>query len=72
MDAIENSACPAGTQATVDALYISCDEDLGELWEAGTKASMKTTVETYGCAGAAQSAPALFVALAAVANHFIN
>jgi hypothetical protein len=37
-----------------------------------SKPQMKTAAELKGCAGAAQSAPALFIALAAAANHFLN
>ena len=67
-----DQACPAGAQATIDALYADCDgltfED-GD-WEA-KKPDVKTGAEACGCGGAAQAAP-LFAALAAVVNHFLN
>jgi hypothetical protein len=33
---------------------------------------IKPDIVKVGCAGAAQATPVLFVALAAVANHFLN
>ena len=63
------TACPSGCQAAVDKTYETCggcadfDESNGDV---------KTVVEMWGCAGAAHATPALFVAIAAVANHFLN
>lgn len=39
-------------------------------WDDG--ADEKPWIEFKGCAGAAQAAPALFVGLAALVNHFLN
>ena len=63
------TVCPAGCQAEVDKTYTACGgcEDFDD-----TNAEVKTMVEAFGCAGAAHATPALFVALAAVANHFLN
>jgi hypothetical protein len=33
---------------------------------------MKSIAESYGCAGAAQAAPAIFVAIAAAVGHFLH
>ena len=63
--------CPAGCQASVDGMYTDCDSELGDAWES-SKPTMKAGVEAIGCGGAAEAAPAIFVALAAVASHFLN
>jgi hypothetical protein len=66
-------ACPAGVQDTIDKFYVDCDGlsfDEGRTWDS-EKPNVKASAEACGCGGAAQAAPALFVALAAVANHFL-
>jgi hypothetical protein len=66
-------ACPAGVQDTIDKFYVDCDGlsfDEGRTWDS-EKPNVKASAEACGCGGVAQAAPALFVALAAVANHFL-
>jgi hypothetical protein len=71
-------ACPDGVQDTIDSTYSECDGltfvdpqgNAGATWDS-QKAGVKVGAEACGCGGAAQAAPALFVALAAVANHFL-
>ena len=41
-------------------------------WEASKDTLIKPDIVKVGCGGAAQATPVLFVALAAVANHFLN
>ena len=63
------TACPSGCQAEIDKGYETC----GGCADFDTEnAELKALVETWGCAGAAHATPALFVAIAAVANHFLN
>ena len=62
--------CGDGCQKCFDDMYSACggcqdfDESLGP--------TVKTTAESMGCNGAAQVAPAIFVALAAAVGHFLN
>ena len=66
--------CPDGMQDLIDDLYSECDgQDLdgaGTPWSE-QKVSFKPHLERIGCAGAAHTTPALFVAVAAVVNHFL-
>eukprot|EP01043_Picozoa_sp_COSAG02_P043517 COSAG02_NODE_3797_length_6216_cov_4.330227_2_plen_185_part_00 len=62
-------ACPAGCQALIDTAYEACDGADG--WDA-VKPGYKLGAEQMGCGGASQAVPALFVALAALTNHFLN
>ena len=48
-----------------------CEID-GENFDDVLAPDFKTSVETFGCAGAAHATPAFFVAVAAIANHFLN
>ena len=61
--------CPDGVQTAIDASYEECGGD--DCFETN-KDTMKATYEQMGCAGAAQTVPALFAAIAAVAGHFLN
>lgn len=65
--------CPDGLQDKIDTMYADCGgcEEGGVNWDDTIHPTMKTTVESYGCGGAAQAAP-LFAAVAAVAHHFLN
>ena len=63
------TACPTGCQAEIDKAYETCG-GCGDFDD--ENAETKAFVETWGCAGAAHATPALFVAIAAVANHFLN
>jgi hypothetical protein len=65
----DGTTCPAGCQDEIDAYYTGCG-GCGA-WD-DANGAIKTQVEALGCGGAAQTAPALFVALAAVANHFFQ
>ena len=62
-------ACPSGCQDQIDSAYETCG-GCGDFDD--ENAEIKTMVEAWGCAGAAHATPALFVAIAAVANHFLN
>eukprot|EP01044_Picomonas_judraskeda_P012179 COSAG03_NODE_1725_length_3599_cov_136.169714_3_plen_146_part_00 len=64
------TTCPVGCQAEIDNMYAAC----GGCEDFDTEAAptMKTTVEAWGCGGAAHVTPAFFVAVAAIANHFLN
>ena len=65
--------CPAGTQDKIDAAYADCDGESandGITWD-DWKAQLKTEAEACGCGGVASATPTLFVAVAAVANHFL-
>jgi hypothetical protein len=63
-------ACPEGCQAEIDSMYAAC----GGCEDFDTEAAptMKAMVEPWGCGGAAHVTPAFFVAVAAIANHFLN
>ena len=61
--------CTSGCQDSVDIIYSTCD--CTDNWDIN-KPAVKATVEAYGCAGAAHAAPALFVGVAALVNHFLN
>ena len=64
------TACPDGCQAEIDKVYAACGgcED----FDTESAPSVKAGVEAWGCAGAAHATPAFFVAVAAIANHFLN
>jgi hypothetical protein len=65
----QSTTCQSGCQDAIDILYSTCD--CTDNWDI-TKPTVKATVEAYGCAGAAHAAPALFVGVAALVNHFLN
>ena len=68
-DAMTCTSCPAGCQDEIDKTYVACG-GCGDF--DSENAATATMLATWGCAGAAHTTPALFVALAAVANHFLN
>eukprot|EP01043_Picozoa_sp_COSAG02_P010231 COSAG02_NODE_356_length_23978_cov_7.868504_5_plen_73_part_00 len=61
--------CKAPCQETIDKIYVECESC--DDWETVGKAGIKALATELGCGGAAQAAP-LMMALAAVANHFLN
>jgi hypothetical protein len=67
--------CPAGYQDMIDDIYEQCGDcdntNVGD-WQTHQRDNMKKLAESYGCAGAAQAAPAIFVAVAAAVGHFLN
>eukprot|EP01043_Picozoa_sp_COSAG02_P036845 COSAG02_NODE_2728_length_8148_cov_19.461921_3_plen_75_part_00 len=62
--------CKDPCQTQIDAVYADCADC--DDWETTGEVGIKATADKIGCGGAAQSGPVLFVALAAVANHFLN
>lgn len=69
------SPCPDGYQAVIDTVYTDCDgqvvDDEGTTGWDEFEPRVKTMATNFGCGGAAHTAPALFVAVAAFANHFL-
>jgi hypothetical protein len=72
--------CPSGLQAKIDSVFRDCDRVVYDdcngcgtktTWE-DQRSSIKPSVEKLGYRGAAHATPALFVVLAAAANHFLN
>ena len=64
------TTCPDGCQGLIDDYYGDCGGCPG--FDETTAPTTKTQVEAMGCGGAADTAPALFIALAAAANHFLQ
>jgi hypothetical protein len=69
----ERAECPVGCQALIDKMYFKCGgcelegEDFDE-----QNAVLKTMIERGGCAGAAQSTPAIFIIAAVVIGHYLS
>ena len=70
----EGATCPDGCQAKIDSLYSDCGglDEGGVDWDAQVGTVMKTSVENVGCAGAAQTVPAIFAAASMLVAHFLN
>lgn len=68
------TTCPAGCQDMIDDVYAKCGGccDGDDCFDTDMAPEIKAGVEPMGCGGASQATPALFAALAAVANHFFN
>ena len=72
LDQLQSSTktCPDGCQDKIDTMYKECG---GEDAFDSQNEAMATSIKTLsGCSGAAQSVPAVFVAIAAVVGHFLN
>ena len=70
----EGATCPDGCQAKIDAVYSDCGgmDEGGVDWDSQVGAGLKTNVENVGCAGAAQTVPAIFAAASMLVAHFLN
>ena len=66
----DSTTCPPECQPMIDTYYADCGGCPG--FDDTTAPTIKTQVEAMGCGGAADTVPALFIALAAAANHFLQ